>query len=224
VFSNLPIESRPGEPLTIGLTLVGDGIPWLLHFIAAFREMGRRGLRPGDHHFDLLEVNSLDGTRILDHAGRELLAQPAVDSLTLDGESTAGRPEALTVELVSPTRLVSDGNLVDRLEFQTLVRAALRRISALGRFHAGGEPDVDYRGLVEQAAGVKTLACDLHWADQRRYSCRQQRSMVLGGLLGTVQFEGPLAPFLPWLTIAERVHVGKNTSFGKGQIRVLRRS
>jgi hypothetical protein len=44
--------------------------------------------------------------------------------------------------------------------------------------------------------------------------------MVFGGLLGTLDVEGDLAPFVPLLRAAEILHVGKGATFGLGRIAV----
>ena len=42
----------------------------------------------------------------------------------------------------------------------------------------------------------------------------------MGGVGGSIEFEGGLAPCLPLLRVAEVVHLGKETSFGLGKVRV----
>lgn len=59
------------------------------------------------------------------------------------------------------------------------------------------------------------LPCtDLRWFDWGRYSQRQQQEMQLGGLLGSVQLQGNLAPFAELLHQGQWLHVGKNASLG----------
>ena len=42
--------------------------------------------------------------------------------------------------------------------------------------------------------------------------------MKLGGLSGSVRYYGELAAFLPFFTLAEQLNIGKQTSFGLGEI------
>jgi len=44
--------------------------------------------------------------------------------------------------------------------------------------------------------------------------------MFMGGMIGSVSYEGQLAEYLPLLRFCEQVHIGKNTSFGLGKIRI----
>ena len=40
-----------------------------------------------------------------------------------------------------------------------------------------------------------------------------------GWMVGAVKYEGKLAEYLPLLDFCEKVHLGKNTSFGLGKIK-----
>jgi CRISPR/Cas system endoribonuclease Cas6 (RAMP superfamily) len=42
----------------------------------------------------------------------------------------------------------------------------------------------------------------------------------LGGFTGEAEYEGELAEFLPWLRAARWVGVGRQTVWGKGEVRV----
>jgi hypothetical protein len=43
----------------------------------------------------------------------------------------------------------------------------------------------------------------------------------LGGFTGSAEYEGDLAEFLPWLRAARWVGVGRQTVWGKGDVRVV---
>jgi hypothetical protein len=60
-----------------------------------------------------------------------------------------------------------------------------------------GEPALDYTGLVQRATDVKRIDSNLRWYDWRRYSARQDRKMLMGGMVGEVSYAGELGEFLP---------------------------
>lgn len=70
------------------------------------------------------------------------------------------------------------------------------------------------------AAEVQTVREELRVERMERYSNRINRKMDFSGLAGEVEYEGNLSPFVPWLTAAQRLHVGRNTTFGMGKIEV----
>ena len=74
---------------------------------------------------------------------------------------------------------------------------------------------------VEDAEKAK-LDNEIEWADWRRYSNKQDQAMFMGGISGTIGYSGALAEFLPLLRIAELVHLGKQTTFGLGKLRITK--
>ena len=120
----------------------------------------------------------------------------------------------ITISLLTPLRLRFDGHITDKIEFHVLIRNLLRRISSLSYFHCGEKYQVDFKGLIERAGAVKLIKSDIQWFDWKRYSTRQEEWMSLGGVTGTVSYEGDLSDFMLLLRLGEYVHVGKGTSFG----------
>ena len=74
--------------------------------------------------------------------------------------------------------------------------------------------------LQELAAGVRTVREELRLERLERYSNRLQEKMDFGGLMGEVEYEGNLDPFVPWLLAAQTLHLGRNTTFGMAEIQV----
>ncbi len=221
-----PEETReiyePGAELRVGLVLVGRALDYLPYFIYAFEEVGRRGLGAGRGQAALQRVVAL---------GREpsddrCIYQAGAGQLASDYPVGVGAPDVavgtrLRLRLCTPVRLKAEGHYIRRLDFPLLVRALLRRVSDLARFHCGAELDLDYRQWIECAAEVQQVAAGVRWHDWERYSQRQEQKMKLGGLVGDVEFAGKWGPFLPLLRLGAHLHVGKGTSFGLGRYEIL---
>ncbi|MBW1746401.1 MAG: CRISPR system precrRNA processing endoribonuclease RAMP protein Cas6, partial [Deltaproteobacteria bacterium] len=47
-------------------------------------------------------------------------------------------------------------------------------------------------------------------------------SMLMGGMTGSVIFEGKIGEYLPLIEFCSKVHLGKQTSFGLGKIKAER--
>lgn len=236
-------EYAPGETLTAGLVLFGRAIPLFPYFIVALREMGDGGIGRGRGRFRLASITAEPPSgagaalTVYDGAAGKVLAADA----TLTGEAVTARARAawggavqggpagagaalrFRLRFETPTRLKFDDRLQPRPEFHILVRSLLRRLSSLAYFHHGFELDLDFRGLIERAAGVRLVADRTGWVDWERYSSRQDERMKLGGLVGEAVYEAPAAAwseFLPLLALAEFTHIGKNVTFGLGGVRV----
>lgn len=131
------------------------------------------------------------------------------------------RRNTTTISLKTPLRIRFDGQITDKLEFHVLLRNLLRRISSLSYFHCSKRLDVDFKGLIEKAVTVKQAQSDIRWYDWKRYSTRQEEWMSLGGIIGSVLYEGDMSDFMALLRLGEYVHVGKGTSFGLGKYEMV---
>ena len=134
--------------------------------------------------------------------------------------NTSREANELTLTLLTPLRLKFQNQLQARLPLHGLVRAILRRISTLYECFGEGEPPLDYKGLIARAQDIGVRHSALRWSDWQRYSQRQDQAMLMGGLVGSIAYRGKLGEYLPILRFAEKVHLGKNTTFGLGMIRL----
>ena len=172
---------------------------------------GKRG------HFSLEEVKAGDRS-IYSSVDQKLKVQ---NPLFLALKDTGDFPQStfmLRLNMITPLRLKFENHLKADLPFHVLVRAMLRRMSSLYNFYGDGEPSLDYRGLVKKAKEVKIVDEDLSWFDWRRYSFRQDKAMLMGGMVGSVTYEGNIGEYMPLIEFSSEVHLGKQTSFGLGKI------
>jgi len=88
--------------------------------------------------------------------------------------------------------------------------------------YGNGEPALDYRGLVKRAGTVSIVESDLRWFDWQRYSLRQDKAMLMGGMTGSITYEGKIDEYMPLIDFCSKVHLGKQTAFGLGKIKAER--
>ncbi len=216
-------EFAPGEQFDMTFKLFGPAIEWLPYMVFCAEQMGKRGLGARNRHgwgrFRLDEVRCGEApiysgeTRILEYKGKKKV---------LDVQKITPMPvDNIEVFFMLPLRLKSKNRLTDSIDFQTLIRACCRRMAALEDAFGEGEPDLDYKGLINKAAEIRTVMSDTRWERVYRYSNRQRTTMNIGGVVGRVQYRGDIAPYWPLLKYAETVHIGKQTAFGNGRIAVM---
>jgi len=219
-----PLETKreylPGEILHFYLLLFGRAIQYLPYFIVVFREMGETGLGSGRLPFTLEEVAAcgLDAETAIYSAESGVVKN--ID-LACSGNQLLERfpKKAARVRIVfdTPVQLKDKGKAVFQPDFHIFFRQAMRRISSLAYFHQDNPLLVDYAALAERSRQIVLTENTTRWHDWERYSQRQQQRLNMGGLLGTVVYEGALEEFLPFLILGEYVHIGKNTVFGLGK-------
>lgn len=218
----------PGQPMAVGLTLIGKALRALPHFIFAFDRLARQGLGHDRVRCRLAQAEAtLDGTAYPLYRPEEGLlgaTEPFEQDARLPAAPTGSgaSPSRIALELLTPLRIRFEERLATGLPFHVLVRTLLRRIAHLSYFHCGGDQAaMRFHDWIACAEAVKTVTSALTWYEWERYSGRQDTWMSLGGLLGQVTYEGALAPFLPLLRLGEVVHAGKATSFGLGRYRLI---
>jgi hypothetical protein len=180
--------------------------PALEHFRAAFARLGENGVGPGRGRAELDAVEQLD----LADGGQTVTDMPGAPSVIgLDADPAP--VERVCVRFATPTELKAAGGIAERPEFPVLFGRLRDRISTLR----------DFRAMGERAAGVRLQRADLKWERVERKSGRTGQVHSLGGFTGEAEYEGHLAEFLPWLRAARWVGVGRQTVWGKGEVRVV---
>lgn len=215
---------QPGDAFDCRLLLFGWANELLPYFVYAFEQVGRIGIgravagRRG--RFTLAEVTC--GNRSLYDSRDRRLSEGNTTDLTLESFAAPSQPVGrVTLALETPLRVKFRNRFADELPFHLLVRAMMRRVSLLSEHFGDGKPALDYPGLVARAEAITTADSKLRWIEWRRYSNRQDRDMLLGGLMGTITYEGNLNEFIPLIHFCQKVHVGKATTFGLGKLRVV---
>ena len=210
---------RPQEIFHFDLCMFQLHGPALAYFAFSFLELVREGLGPGRAKVELAAVHSLTasgevGTKVFDGG---ILGEP--QSITLSLASESGSPGHVRIVFLTPTELKEEGRVVRQPEFRTLFARVRDRILLLRRLYGGGPLPLDFAGSNARAASVKLVNSSLRWETSERRSGRTGQTHSLGGLMGWADYEGELDEFVPYLKAAYWTGVGRQTTWGKGQIK-----
>jgi len=129
-------------------------------------------------------------------------------------------PTRLTLQFLTPTRLINEGHLGETPHFSLLIRRIIGRLRDLSLSTGTQPPDGNLENLVRMAEGIRLSNDSTRWVDLQSYSKRSGVASPIGGLVGEATYEGDLSPFLHWLLWGEITHVGKDTAKGNGLYRV----
>lgn len=208
-----------GQTLSVDVHLLGHGNRHLPYVIHALTQAGQRGLGQDRGALELLRVAQADDEdwRPIYTPGGDLNPLPPMVPVT------PPCPERLTLRLLTPLRLTSEGRLVsqDRFRFHHLFSNLLRRISLLTSFHTDDPLETDFAGLTRAARAIEPSRARLHWHEWARFSSRQDTLVKMGGLIGEIGLEGAdLEPFWPYLWLGQWTHAGKGVVMGLGRYRI----
>lgn len=212
-----------GDEFSFSIILFGDYNTNLAHFIYAVSAFGEAGIGKKNSEgnrgsFTLEKVEDLNGL-VYDGINSQMLVQPDCELVFCPSKEKAKKEIShLTIQLNTPLRIKFEKRFQAELPFHVFIRAALRRISAIYICFGSGEPLLPYKELVQKAQNIKIASSDIHWFDWERYSNRQDQKMLMGGMLGSVTYEGDLGEFIPLIELAVKLHVGKQSTFGLGNI------
>ncbi len=212
-----------GELFDFSLLLMGEANNFLPYFIYAFEQMGEIGIgkkinnRRGRFLLDQVQCG---GSVIYTSSCRKLTNHGTSEKLLLHiPENNQDKSLQLKLILETPLRLKFNNKLQAILPFHVLIRSMLRRVSSLMNAYGEGEPDLDYRGLIQRAEKIQMADNHLSWYDWQRYSFRQEAKMLMGGMNGSVTYEGDIGEYLPIVEFCKQVHIGKQTTFGLGKFK-----
>ncbi len=209
------------EELIFSLILFGKAVGYLPYIIYTFIELGKIGIGKKRTKFTLKEVRDFKDNLIYDSISETM--RNIDSSFCCEIKEFNKTISTLKLTFLTPTRIKYNGHYTDNPEFHIIIRALLRRISALLYFYCDQELKVDFKYLILKSKNVKIIKNETKWVDWERYSSRQNTKMKLGGFIGEVVYEGEFKDFLGLLQIGEYTHIGKNCTFGLGKY-VLRGS
>ncbi|OYW09826.1 MAG: hypothetical protein B7X34_05915 [Acidobacteriia bacterium 12-62-4] len=128
----------------------------------------------------------------------------------------------LRVEFLTPTELKHTGETLRTPYFPALAARARDRVLSLLSFYQN-EPtsQIDFAALAAQAEKVTETAREIRERPgETRRSARNRNVHSLGGFTGWAEYAGPLDDLAPYLIAAQWTGVGRQTVWGKGEIRV----
>lgn len=218
------VDVPAGAAFDVGLVLIGPALSKLPLLLLAWERALHRGLGIAGGTARLLRVRAADNpdpdaAPVLE-SGPDARLRKHPTSLPLPVPGSA--PKSVRVDLITPLRLKRDGRPLraGQLEPRDLLMALVRRTADLCELQLGRHTGWDFAALSQQACAVGG-SVRLEWRDATRWSNRQQRHTPLGGLLGTIDLEGDLAPFWQLLHLGQWLHVGGKATFGLGRYRLL---
>ena len=201
----------PGELFSFDIHVFEWRVPVRDYFRGAFEMMAAQGLGPGSTRARFMGVDTIDLDGNPAAAGFRCVVplEPHVEAVN-----------SVTLLFLTPTELKAEGRVVDEPEFRHLFARLRDRIAMLSALYGAGPLEVDFRALGERSRAVKLERSSLTWEYASRKSTRTGQTHPLGGFTGTAEYRGPVAEFLPWLRAAQWVGVGRQTVWGKGEVRV----
>ncbi len=223
-------DYAPGETLTFGLTMYARALNLFPYVVLAVqRHMERDGIgkpvQANNYRRGQFRVRHVWAENPLSGARQEVLRQGEnmvqVPDVPITHEQIANFQlstvnSQLTIELLTPMRLVDNGELVKRMAFRPFMQRLHQRLLQLSAEYSDTPLTFDLRTVMDKAEAVRVVRDETRWVELESYSTRQNRATPIGGLVGRATFEGDLGPFWNELLWGQFTHVGKDAVKGNG--------
>ena len=196
------------------MTLYGDSITELYPYVyLAFYNVGRRGITRDriPFSFSVTHTSSVADDR------RSL--SDSIESWSEREEDYAAFSGKIKIELKTPLRFQYKGHYGLDFSLDDFSSCLYRRMKGMLSVFGNGPVPC---GIIFDA--VKMHKENIHWQDYSHYSARQKDSMMLGGILGSIELDGNFSPLdMMILDFADRFSAGKNVVFGLGNVEVWKK-
>ncbi len=206
---------RKGECLEFHLLLYGKLIVHFSQFLQAFYMLGQAGLGKEHARYRIVRVANEKGELVVN--GTQVCLQRL--GIHTIGEYAQERLKQLQqigccneVTFVTPVTLKYEGEFLREFHAEAIFRSVFRRIYCFDCFEGVDIPlmqaDMELPELVRQEVTMESVP---------RFSSTMGKKMNLKGICGTVVFDYLPEELLLALLAGEKMHIGKNTSFGFGK-------
>jgi hypothetical protein len=195
--------------------------PAIAYFVLTFAQLAREGLGPGRANATLTAVDQIDANgavlgRLFD--GQTLLGSGEIQPSILNLDPAAESITHIQVCFLTPTELKFGHQLAARPDFGILMSRIRDRLSTLRDLYGAGPLEMDFAAFGHRAAQVMMSRCELDNVHVTRLSSRTGQRHPLDGFTGLAEYKGDLAEFVPFLRAAGFTGVGRQTTWGKGEI------
>ncbi|MGE5396956.1 MAG: CRISPR system precrRNA processing endoribonuclease RAMP protein Cas6 [Chitinophagales bacterium] len=218
----------PQQPLELRVTLFGQALVYARTVLKSIEYLGQVGIgtEQGEGQYLIKNVYEWlpeDNKKLLfSEDGQNNWIHPQGFSISAIAENVnpEDRTRKCKIYLETPLRIKREGELVENLDFPTLMRGIINRLNAISSCFGENDwlrPNVGFWHLANQVrvAGSITRVVEHRWPAED-----EGQTLFVGGVEGTIELRGPVDAFRPFLRAAEIVGIGLNTTFGFGRIRI----
>ncbi|MBA2679983.1 MAG: CRISPR system precrRNA processing endoribonuclease RAMP protein Cas6, partial [Ktedonobacteraceae bacterium] len=133
----------------------------------------------------------------------------------------------ITLDFLTPTRIIDQERLVRQLTFRALILRISERLANLQKTYGELSEEEEQRNqnarskLIQLASQINCIRDETRWEEVQSYSRRQHRFTPVSGLTGQITFAGDITPFRQLLTWGELIHIGKSAVKGNGWYKII---
>jgi CRISPR-associated endoribonuclease Cas6 len=220
-------QANTGERFSFGLNLYGDTALNYTLFTLAVSRLGQMGVGFGRGRFLLTAIEALNpfigqAECLMSDSGHSRMPTLTVTAEHVRQYATTLPDSQLTLQFLTPTRLVDHGQLVKTPQFRPLMARLLERLEGLEREYAEGISWKErYLTLTQAAHHIQVINDKTQWVEVQSGSRRLGRLTPISGFEGKTTYIGNMTLFKEWLAWGALLQVGKSVVKGNGVYQIV---
>ena len=230
---------RESDTFEFGFTLLGKSHQFILPVIESVKRIGKIGFKNAKSTDSLILnkvylENPYNGERQA-YFSRRLGIFFEIDKFEVkEAEEKISRlisSDTLTIKFVSPLEFTLDKQKNPELTFANLIRLIIRRANLLAIYNEEENNQAkkplmsiyDTKKLIDDAKNIETAEYNIYsFMSEYKYLSKSSGEIVkLDGIIGQVTYKGDFTEFVPLLLLGEQLHIGKHTSYGFGEYKII---
>jgi len=230
---------RESDTFEFGFTLLGKSYQFILPVMEGARRIGKTGFKNAKSTDSLMLnkvylENPYNGERQA-YFSRRLGIFFEIDKFEVkEAEEKISRlisSDTLTIKFVSPLEFTLDKQKNPELTFANLIRLIIRRANLLAIYNEEENNQAkkplmsiyDTKKLIDDAKNIETAEYNIYsFMSEYKYLSKSSGEIVkLDGIIGQVTYKGDFTEFVPLLLLGEQLHIGKHTSYGFGEYKII---
>lgn len=216
-------EYSAGDRMEFSLILFGKTIVYFSQYLNSFYALGVQGLGKEHSRFRIISVTNSKREPIMNGNDIDMSRyriQTVSEYIQYRKHQISKKPLENKLRFQSPLSLKYRQEELKEFLIEAIIEATARRVYMLDCFE-GIESNLTDREYIDLLPIPQTISEQHRTVKIKRYSNHQKSAMYLDGIEGEIELEDIPDEILDLLLAGELIHIGKNTSFGFGRLRIF---
>ena len=211
---------KAGKRYSFIVRLMGNAVTVAPYIIVAAQNAAMKGIRGSKA--ELEKITDEFSGKLIWSKQNDSLVLPEIENFTIQEPDWNNRENCeLKLNLVTPVAFKNRGEITVKPNFSRIIGSLMRRYTFF-EASEGRKLNWHFTELSELAKQVKITGMNIETVCWERYSTRQEQRIPVSGVIGTVNYIGPVAGFEELLNAGEVLRCGRNITLGQGRINVAR--
>ena len=209
---------KAGERYSFIVRLMGNAVTVTPYLIVAAQNAAKKGIRGSKA--ELESISDEFSGRLIWSKQKDDVILPEIENFTVQEPNWNNTENCeLKLNLVTPVAFKDNGRITKEPDFSRIVGSLMRRYTFFEATE-GRKLNWHFSEISELAKQVKISGMNVETVCWERYSTRQDRRIPVSGIIGTVNYIGPVAGFEELLNAGEVLRCGRSITLGQGRINV----